>query len=394
MKLLLSSDSYVYFYNGKYYGSNGGSEGFFKRYLRIFESMRLVARTKQVYTMPNDGYDELDSERIEVWPFPFFQGPKEYAKVYLKGKKCLKNVTSDCDAAILRIPSTTAYQVMGEVIKSKMPFCIEVVIDPYDSLLSSNGLLNKFYYRSWYNDLLKACKYADGVSCVTSQYLQKRYFPAKNDAFTSNYSSIALPIGMYSSARQFPQKDEFVIAHVAGQVKFEGRKGHKELIDAVAMANNKGYNTRIVFVGGDYMNGIKKLSDYANNIGVLDKIEFAGYLKTKKEVLEQLSKADIFVMPTKAEGLPRSIIEAMSQGLPCITTNVSGNPELIQSEFLIDDFYDTNILAEKIIALVSNKELYESASKYNFENSKNYEESVLQARRDEFYNNLKKRIRL
>lgn len=107
-------------------------------------------------------------------------------------------------------------------------------------------------------------------------------------------------------------------------------------------------------------------------------------MHTKIEVIEQLRECDAFVMPTKSEGLPRSIIEAISQGLPCITTNVSGNPGLIQRDFLIDDFYDVETLADIIILLSKDREVYESASRYNFQNSFNYEESVLQKSRDEF----------
>lgn len=95
----------------------------------------------------------------------------------------------------------------------------------------------------------------------------------------------------------------------------------------------------------------------------------------------------MYVMPTMAECLPRVIIEAMSKGLPCITTPVSGNPELVSSHFLVD-YYDIMTLADRIAELVENKELYERASKENFERSWDYEASVLQERRDEFYRNL------
>lgn len=385
-RLLLSSDDYIFEYNGSYYSA---TIGLYERYLRVFDILRVVARTQKVDSLPSKAFVQLDNKNIEIWPFPFFQGPKQFAKIYFKGRKKLKNVTKDCNAAILRIPSTTAYQVLKHVLRDKLPFGVEVVIDPYDSFLSTNNVMHKLYYKSWYNDLLKACKNAEGVSCVTKEYLQKRYFPSKKGAFTSYYSSISLPKDLFMSARKYPDKQVMTIAHVSNQIKFEGRKGHKELIQAVAIVNKRGYNVCVNFVGGDYNLGIDKATNFAESLGVADKIHFLGFLKSKKEVIDQLKKADLFVLPTKAEGLPRAIIEAMAVGLPCITTNVSGNPELIQKEFLVNDFYDVEDLAEKIIKLIIDPELYEVTSRYNFENSKNYEESILQQKRDEFYTKLR-----
>ena len=393
MKLRLSSDNYIYKYQGEYYADTSGSPDLYDRYLRVFESIRFVARTKTVNIPPSKDFVRLNPTKIEVWPFPFFQGPKEYARVYMKTISRLRNVVNGCDAAILRIPSTTAYRVLDKVIKKEIPFAIEVVIDPKDSLRSTQNLLHKYYYWSWYKSLKHACKKADGIACVTKEYLQRRYYPTKPDAFVANYSSIALPKSMYFHSRSFPQKTTFDIAHVAAQVKFEGRKGHKELLDAVSIALGKGCNLNVVFVGADYENGIKKLTEYAKKLGVESHIKFTGQLHTKIEVIEQLRECDAFVMPTKSEGLPRSIIEAISQGLPCITTNVSGNPELIQRDFLIDDFYDVETLADKIILLSKDREVYESTSRYNFQNSLNYEESVLQKSRDEFYTKLKEKVK-
>ena len=93
-------------------------------------------------------------------------------------------------------------------------------------------------------------------------------------------------------------------------------------------------------------------------------------------------------MPTWAEGLPRVIIEAMAKGLPCITTPVSGNPELVSEHFLVK-YSDVEVLADRIEELVKNKSVYEAESKGNFKKSLLYEASVLEKRRDSFYQKLK-----
>ena len=126
----------------------------------------------------------------------------------------------------------------------------------------------------------------------------------------------------------------------------------------------------------------------ADKFGVLDKILFKGFL-SKDEIFQEFLDSDLFVLPTKAEGLPRVLIEAMSSGLPCISTNVSGNGELLSDDFLFE-YSDVNGITQKILQLVSNPMYYESSSKDNFNKSQKYRSIILQKSRDDFYNKLKK----
>ena len=70
-------------------------------------------------------------------------------------------------------------------------------------------------------------------------------------------------------------------------------------------------------------------------------------------------KANIFVLPTYAEAMPMSVIEAMAAGLPVISTTVGGIPELIENgvDGLLYAPGDVNALAEKISFLLDNKNI-------------------------------------
>ena len=102
-------------------------------------------------------------------------------------------------------------------------------------------------------------------------------------------------------------------------------------------------------------------------MGVADDVTFTGYLN-KQELRNELMKADIAILPTRAEGLPRVVIEVMALGLPCITSPVSGNPELINEQFLIG-YDDVKGMAEACMRLIVDKSLYERESFENFEKS-------------------------
>lgn len=64
--------------------------------------------------------------------------------------------------------------------------------------------------------------------------------------------------------------------------------------------------------------------------GLHSKTEFFGWL-SKEDYRSKLNQADLFVLPSYAEGMPMSIIEAMSVGLPIVSTTVGGIPELVQT---------------------------------------------------------------
>ena len=389
--LLLSCDDSVYRYKNQFFAESQEKYDFYQRYLRVFDKLRLVTRCKDESEL-KFGQIALNDPRIEYIPLPMFQGPKQYLKVYNKIGGILNNICDGCDASILRIPSTVALRIGRYVIDSSIPYSVEVIFDAQDGWRGTNNIIHSILWKRIDHNMKNLCFVADGVSCVTEHYLQKHYYSKKNGSFLSNYSSITLDKDYYSSPRQFPIKTTYIISHVANQVDFNGRKGHNELLKAVKILKEQGISVIVRFAGESYNDGILKLSNYSKQLGIDQQVEFMGYL-SKNELNQFLTNSDIFVLPTRAEGLPRVIIEAMAKGLPCVTTNVSGNSELIQPNFLIDKHNNIEQLSNCIKLLLTNKSLYEEASYYNYNQSLNYESSILQARRDDFYSELKNKVK-
>jgi len=391
MKLLLSGDEYCYLFNGQYYVSNTGLTHI-NRYLKAFDEVVVAFRTKKLSSRNELIHQNLvDSNRIQFIDVPFFQGPKQFFPKYFAIKQAIGKGIGDCDFAILRIPSTTAFVAFQEIRKRRIPYATEVVFDCFDEMQSEHTLTHRMIWKHLHYLQVKACNDAMGVSCVTEEYLQRRYFPTRPDAITSHYSSIELTEDFFLHPRKFPDKKIIRLIHVANQVQFNGRKGHNELIDVVSRLNSTGKRIEIVFIGEDYFNGIEKLKSLASDKGVADDVIFTGYL-SKKELRNELEKADIAILPTKAEGLPRVVIEAMALGLPCITSPVSGNPELINEQFLVE-YDDVKGMADACMRLISDKDLYEQESLENFEKSRQYSATVLNPRRTKFYKDLIKLVK-
>lgn len=144
-------------------------------------------------------------------------------------------------------------------------------------------------------------------------------------------------------------------------VLFTGRltstKGIDFLIEAIPKILKEQSNTHFVFVGGGnptpYLAHIKRLNVAQKNYS------FLGYIKNDKDMAALYSKASVYVAPTLFENLPIRILEAMSSGTPVVASNVCAIPEAIDdgiNGFLVPP-KDVNILSQKIVHLIQNKDL-------------------------------------
>ena len=146
-------------------------------------------------------------------------------------------------------------------------------------------------------------------------------------------------------------ENDIVIGEVAN---LREMKGHVDVIDAIPMIVQQYPNIKFFFAGEDQSNG--KIKKYANAKGVNKHVIFAGYCDNIPEIL---SMFDIFILPSLLEGLPTSIIEAMTIGLPIIASNVGGIPELIddgENGILIEP-QSPQQLASSILYLLKNKDV-------------------------------------
>ena len=126
----------------------------------------------------------------------------------------------------------------------------------------------------------------------------------------------------------------------------------------------------------------------ADKLGIASKVVFTGLLGSATDVRNKLLQADLFILPTKAEGLPRAIIEAMAVGLPCLSTPVNGIPELLKPEYLFEPL-DVDGFTNKIVNLLQKPNELTQMSSENIEKAHEYEDKTLQRRRNEFFMQLK-----
>lgn len=142
------------------------------------------------------------------------------------------------------------------------------------------------------------------------------------------------------------------------KVLFMGRLGQRKgVYDIIEAAKNISSDVCIELYGdGEQEECQKIIKD--NNLQF--KVKIMGWISGDKKN-EAFQSSDIYILPSYNEGLPISILEAMSYGLPIISTPVGGTAEAVQdglNGFLIEPG-DCMLLAEKIDLLASDKSLRE-----------------------------------
>jgi glycosyltransferase involved in cell wall biosynthesis len=151
-------------------------------------------------------------------------------------------------------------------------------------------------------------------------------------------------------------------AFVIGTVgRISDEKDYITFLKIAKTVTDKINNVYFVIVGEGKQNERERLVEFADTLDIRDKIVFAGY---RSDLLEVYSTCDIFLMTSITEGLPNTMLEAMSMGVSIVSTNVGGIPELVEegkTGFLFD-IGNTANLAEKIIYMITNRALRESLS--------------------------------
>ena len=389
MNVLVAVDAQLFMTpDGKVWSKTIYGYDFWKRYLDVVETVKVVSRLGKADYAQVEGYLRSDGDNVSFAPLPMVRGMKGYVKNVISFLKDAKKAVRDEDCAIIRLPSIPATFVEFVYARKHKPYVLEVVVDPLNAYAG-----NKLAAKVLTEQLRKSCLNANGVSYVTQYALQEQYpsrarISGKNteEYFESYYSSIILKDGFFAPARDYSKIGNKVkLVHTANNINNDV-KGHDVVIEVVKKLNDLGIDASVTFIGdGDLRPELEKMAEV---LGVGTKVVFTGLLGSAMDVREKLLDADIFILPTKAEGLPRAVIEAMAVGLPCLSTPVNGIPELLEKEYMFDPM-DSQGFTEKIIELLQNPEKMGQTSMRNINKAREYEETVLQQRRIEFYTKLK-----
>jgi len=366
----------------------GGNE-FWQRYLEVFSWVRVIARVQHVDTLPEAAIPIID-KRIRFALLPNYQGPIGIVRKLPILWPQTKMISQDDAAFILRVPSMIGSFLYRHLQARRWPYAVEVVGDPYDSLsLRAIGHTWARIVRPMaVRGLQRQCQHAVAATYVTKTALQHRYPP--NADFVTHYSDVELSNDLVQqvqtnkmAGRQTSDKKITRIPRIIFVGSLSQRyKGLHILLQALKACRLQNIVLNLEVLGDGIYRSYYELMVF--QLGLDEVVVFRGYVKQGKEVFNLLYNADLFVMPSLVEGLPRAMIEAMACGLPCIGSRIGGIPELLSVEDMVPPG-DAQALAKAIIAMLNNPDRMELTGQRNREVAMEYASDVLRSRRQRFY---------
>jgi glycosyltransferase involved in cell wall biosynthesis len=138
-------------------------------------------------------------------------------------------------------------------------------------------------------------------------------------------------------------------------------KGIDVLLQAWRIVHEQIPEARLIIIGGGPLQ--EQFEKMASALGISESIELAGL---KSDIPHQLHRGAISVLPSRWEGMPNALLEAMASGMACVATQVSGSEDLIQHGLngMLVPPEDYEQMARALITLLRDPEL---VRKYGFE---------------------------
>lgn len=358
-------------------------------YLFYYKHITVFARTQRLSSTMLINYVRNDNNKISFVSLPYYVGLKglliKRRKLIKKIEDNLKNYISD--PIVLRVPGIIGFYGANFLKKQGASYGIEVVGDPYEvfSKENFNHPLRLILQKISIKQLKETITYAKSVVYVTQKDLQRKY-PASLNAKQFSISNVRINDSIIANnPRKYKAKSHYNIVCIGSLAQMY--KGADVMLEAVKYINEKncGFSINLTWLGdGIYKSEMQTL---AKKLNIDDKVQFLGNVNSET-VFNEIDLSDLFVHPSRTEGLPRVVIEAMCKGIPVVATNVGGIPELLEEKAMVNK-NDSKELAIKIIEVLSSPALYNQQADRNLKFSRFFKQSNLNEKRRLFFNSLK-----
>lgn len=380
MKALFVHD-HKFFVNsyGDVYSSGKLPYSVWERYLKHFSELVVVARSQPLSVGDCKKLNISSGKKVSFVFLPDLASPVSMLLHRKRVKENLKLLIDSVDAVIAR-SSLLGNLAAAAAEKMKKPWALEVVGCAWDAYWNYGNIKGKLLAPIAFCLSRKLVGRAPYSLYVTKEFLQKRY-PCSG--ITSAVSNVELPELSSSVVDLRLQKAvgcrEPVVFGFIGSLESK-YKGVQTAFSAFKMIKDQLPQFEFQIVGnGDPAPWIH----LAKSFDLSGNVKFIGTLPAGEDVFKWLDGVDVYLQPSFTEGLPRSLVEALSRGCPAIGSTAGGIPELLGSDVLHKPG-DVKHLAHLILRSMD-IEWCRQQTHRNFKTAQLYTNDILNARRDKFW---------
>ena len=368
---------------GDYYSEGKLPRSAFKRFSRVSRSISVLCRSVEVESA--EGLVISSSDSVQFFPVSGDRWSTIFGKNLFANLRLIISLIDKADLVAIRLPCFFSFLIFPLVLIKRKNYAVEVVGDAFEAIYNAGG--NKFIYKvfgGFFDLYTKSVVYgAVGAIYVTKNELQKKYKTKGVVAYASNVS-IPEVSGEVIEERikridSISNRDKIKVG-VIGSFN-NNYKGIDVLISSIARVREAlDVDVDLHILGTGKKSILKPSIDKSS---AHEWVFFDGR-KSSDDVVLWLDGIDLYCQPSRTEGLPRSLIEAMSRGCPAIASSVGGIPELLPETRLAQGG-NVGDLAEKISDLLGDPGRLAKDANRNFEVAKDYYREVLEEKRQRFW---------
>lgn len=372
MKVFFAHDHKLREKENKYFTVGGLRDSLTERYTQFCDELVICCRA-----VPEQKFDtklfEIKNNKVRVLAI-------SSGSLILSSKalRIMEEEIKSSDAVIARLHSKIAEYAIHFARKYRIPYLVEMVGCPWDAYWN-HSLFGKFVAPYMTYTTKREVLRAPYVVYVTKYFLENRYptrgkWIACSDVELDSIDSDILVKRLEKIKKS--DKNRLKIGTLAQvDVRY---KGQEYVIKALSELNKRGKHY-IYYLAGS--GNTKYLQDIAKKYGVSQQVKFCGVIP-HNHIFEWLDSIDFYIQPSKQEGLPRSLIEALSRACPAAGTKVGGIPELLDASYL---FKKGNV--SEIVSILDklNKDYLGKSAETSFTKANEYQSNSIDDKRYKFY---------
>ncbi|MBA6409124.1 glycosyltransferase family 4 protein [Pseudoalteromonas sp. 5Ae-yellow] len=328
----VSLEHRFYFYEGSYYTQLAFPYLYWKDYLRYFDQIEVIARVKKVDFI-DDSFKRVDGKNVSVLAMPYYVGVKSFILNLPRLLQRAFGLVKGGDVFILR-SGNVSNVLWIFVMLFRKGYVREYPGNIYEGITGFAGKsIHIKILAQFLNFLAKKQAQMSKANSFVSQDCKATYATKKPSYVFSSFNVDEI----VTKKNSYEVEGDFKLVTVG---RLEGEKGHKDLLNALEKTD---VNVELTVIGDGSQ--FKALKEQAQKIK--SKVNFLGAITDRDKLFNTIANADLFVIPSHTEGMPRSLLESMAIGIPCIGTNVGGIPEVLNADYLAPP-KDPQALAELI----------------------------------------------
>lgn len=298
-----------------------GTTSYYINYLaHQFEKVYVISDYEQVHDRP-ENLTFIDANNVEFLPIRTFGGYLSGQKRFFEYYRVLKRLKNKVDWIYCRVPDNFSWLPAFMGFRTIMHF----VGDTIDATWHNerwNALKKAIMIAGYYPDYMLTLRSARRSKVYVNGYhLVKRlekYGIKAHPVISSTVSECDLP----ESIPELRKGDGIIRLIYIGYIRFA--KGITTIMALLEELKRNGIKFHFDIVGDGEM--LDELQSFVAKRGLFQDVTLHGRIDDRRTINTLLRASDLFIFPSLSEGSPRVVIEAMSQGVPVVSTPVGSVP--------------------------------------------------------------------